>query len=164
MKTADVKKSLSNELVRIEEEMYLYSQIGKGTSTFRRQKTVESNNRLPLWKDKRPLFNNNFLAFNEESPNLRCRSAAKVNDSWSSQKLLIHIKIKSSMLSDIAWTCTVWTFFLRFEIDLGATAHFDAIFDASTWRKFRVNQETAFSCKDWGPGFGKPFVGCLSEK
>lgn len=47
MKTADVKKSLSNELVRIEEEMYFFNQIlGKGISTFKRHKTAEFSNKL----------------------------------------------------------------------------------------------------------------------
>lgn len=60
MKTADVKKSLSNELVRIEEEMYLCLHPGKGTSTSRRQKTVASSSKLPLSREKRLLSSNNF--------------------------------------------------------------------------------------------------------
>ena len=47
MKTADVKKSLSNELVRIEEEMYIISYAGSDTSTSRRPKTVASSSRSP---------------------------------------------------------------------------------------------------------------------
>ena len=46
MKTADVKKSLSNELVRIEEEMYDHEFIvGKDILTSKRQRTVESSSR-----------------------------------------------------------------------------------------------------------------------
>jgi len=48
MKTADVKKSLSNELVRIEEEMYFIDHVGRDTSTSKRQKTVASNSKLLL--------------------------------------------------------------------------------------------------------------------
>jgi len=45
MKTADVKKSLSNELVRIEEEMYLLHYSGRDTSISKRPRTVASSSR-----------------------------------------------------------------------------------------------------------------------
>ena len=48
MKTADVKKSLSNELVRIEEEMYISLHLGRDTSISRKLKTVEFNSKLLL--------------------------------------------------------------------------------------------------------------------
>ena len=60
MKTADVKKSLSNELVRIEEEMYICLHKGKDISTSRRQKTVGSSNRLLPLREKKPPFSSNF--------------------------------------------------------------------------------------------------------
>lgn len=47
MKTADVKKSLSNELVRIEEEMYGLNNLGNDTSTSKKLKTAEFNSRSP---------------------------------------------------------------------------------------------------------------------
>ena len=45
MKTADVKKSLSNELVRIEEEMYAMTHSGSATSISRRPRTAASSSR-----------------------------------------------------------------------------------------------------------------------
>jgi hypothetical protein len=61
MKTADVKKSLSNELVRIEEEMYKFDlSLGRDTLISKRPKTAEFNNKLLLSRGKRQPFNSNF--------------------------------------------------------------------------------------------------------
>jgi hypothetical protein len=49
MKSSDVKKTLSNELSRIEEEMYFsICNLGKDISVFKKHKIAESNNRLLL--------------------------------------------------------------------------------------------------------------------
>jgi hypothetical protein len=59
MKTADVKKSLSNELVRIEEEMYPFPYSGKDTLTSRRPRIAASSSRSPPSREKRPHSSSN---------------------------------------------------------------------------------------------------------
>lgn len=45
MKTMDVKKTLTNELMRIEEEMKRYNAPNLGTSPIRKPKTPDCSNR-----------------------------------------------------------------------------------------------------------------------
>ena len=80
MKTADVKKSLSNELVRIEEEMYQLHNLGKDTSISKRLKTAASSSRSPPSRGRRPPCSSSSWACSAESPNSRCRWAARAND------------------------------------------------------------------------------------
>lgn len=80
MKTADVKKSLSNELVRIEEEMYLCYDAGRGISTSRRRRTAVSSSRSPPSRARRLHCSSSCSVYSVGSPNWRCRSAAKATD------------------------------------------------------------------------------------
>jgi hypothetical protein len=77
MKTADVKKSLSNELVRIEEEMYLSLYPGRDILTSRRQRTAASSSRSPPSRAKRPPYSSSFSDCSEGSPNWKCRWEAR---------------------------------------------------------------------------------------
>jgi hypothetical protein len=78
MKTSDVKKTLSNELVRIEEEMYdCETDSGSGTSTSRRLRTAASSSRLLHLRARRRPCSSSCLASKDESPNSRCRSVAR---------------------------------------------------------------------------------------
>lgn len=80
MKTADVKKSLSNELVRIEEEMYLPLYSGKDTLTSRRRRTAVSSSRSPLSRERRPPYSSSCSDCRGGSLNWKCRSAARAVD------------------------------------------------------------------------------------
>lgn len=66
MKTADVKKSLSNELVRIEEEMYFTIYIGRDISISKRPRIVVFNSKSLHSRARRQHFSNNFLDYKGE--------------------------------------------------------------------------------------------------